>query len=86
MKVDISTTSLTSFSQQDGFIVGWRWSKKAFSQLREIMPSVVVDVSYADKYSKRDNCAREAMKDLIESERNTMRHGFTYVLDRRFQL
>lgn len=56
-------------------------SEKAYAQLHECSkPKFVLHAKYYPLYAKRDNAARQQMQQLIESERNTMTHGFDYVM------
>ena len=57
-------------------------SEKAYAQLREI-PSGLLSVSYSefnDKYNKRDVEARQNMRDLIDSDANTVTNVFSTLL------
>lgn len=55
-------------------------SKKAFRSLEPVGNPVNVDSRYSELYNKRDSNARNLMNVLIESERNTMTKGFSYVM------
>lgn len=61
-------------------------SKLAFSRLKEKFPVEVVDDSYNVKYVERDMNARLKMQQLIESNRNTMKYGFDYCLERKMNI
>lgn len=57
-------------------------SEKAYAQLREV-PSGLLSVSYSefnDKYNKRDVEARQNMRDLIDSDANTVTNVFSTLL------
>lgn len=56
-------------------------SARAYAQLHECSkPKLVSHAKYYPMYAKRDNAARQQMQQLIESKRNTMTHGFDYVM------
>jgi hypothetical protein len=61
-------------------------TEKAFKQIYEIGEPEAVTGDYAIKYNKRDDEAREAMKVLMESDRNTLSKGFSYVIREDFTL
>lgn len=57
-------------------------SEKAYAQLREV-PSGLLSVSYSEfngKYNKRDVEARRNMRDLIDSDANTVTNVFSTLL------
>lgn len=60
-------------------------SQIAFDSLFEIGTPQEVDCSYKRAYVTRDTNARKKMNELIDSERNTMTRGFTYVMREDFE-
>lgn len=56
-------------------------SEKAYSRLKECSkPEFVSCEEYLPLYSKRDEEARQQIQVLINSDKNTMTHGFDYVM------
>lgn len=55
-------------------------SEKAFTHLKAIKGPYEVDSVYKQHYSQRDQIARIRMDEIINSSRNTMKKGFSYVL------
>lgn len=55
-------------------------SERAFNSIKEIGSPIETDLRYQNLYNKRDSEARDKMKEIIESYRNTMTKGFSYVI------
>lgn len=59
-------------------------SERAFKQLHEIAAPLTVGTDYRVKYDTRDSEARSSLEGIINSSRNTMQHGLSYVLSPLF--
>lgn len=58
-------------------------SKKSFDSIKEVNNKefpLEVNINYYEKYNSRDKQARKKTEELINSERNTFKKGFDYVI------